>query len=311
MRVQDIVIGLIIVVIWGINFIFIKLGVQDIPPLLLGVLRFLVASIPAIFFLPRPPITWRWLIALGLTINVGQFGFLFLGMKLGMPAGIASLLLQSQSFFTLAIAVMLTGEQWHLNNLLGLGLSAVGMAIIGFQQGGSMTITGFCLTLAAAISWGVGNIIMRKTTKDLPTSSMLALVVWSGAVSIIPLAILSLFVEGFSSWQTAWHSHTSIAIGSVFYLAYFASLGAYTLWAKLLSRYPATTVAPFSLLVPVIGMSSAALFLGEAISFSQVLGALLVMAGLVVHVFGEHFTNRKAKIFVDMEKDNMISLRKV
>jgi len=297
----DIFRGFIVVIVWGINFIAIKLGVQNVPPLLLGVLRFIVATIPAIFFLPRPPITWGKLIAIGFTINVGQFGLLFLGMKLGMPAGLASLLLQSQSFFTLIIAVTLTGERWQWNNLAGMILAALGMVIIGLHQGGNMTLIGFWLTLAAAISWAIGNIIMRQATVEAPPFSMLSLIVWIGAVSIIPLAILSLSVEGFSSWQTAWQSLSWTAVGSVIYLAYFATLGAYTLWAKLLSHYPATVVAPFSLLVPVIGMSCSTIFLGETISFFQAIGALLIMVGLVVHVVGERLTNLKTKLLVNLK----------
>lgn len=289
MRGRDILLGLIVVVIWGLNFIVIKVGLKDVPPLLLVTLRFLAASLPAIFFLPRPPIAWRWLIALGLALNVGQFAFLFLGMKLGMPAGLASLVLQSQAFFTLALAVLLLRERWHWNHVAGLGLASCGMAVIGSQQGGSMTAIGFWLTLAGAASWSIGNIIMRRATQGVPPFSMLALVVWAGAVAILPLALLSWWIEGPTAWRAAWQAYTGVTVGSVIYLAYFATLIGFGLWGKLLSRYPAGVVSPFALLVPVVGISSSALLLGEALSFCQIVGALLVMAGLVVHVFGERW----------------------
>ena len=294
MKRHDLIIGLIVIIVWGINFIAIKLGLQNMPPLLLGTLRFLLACFPAIFFLPRPPIRWPWLIALGLSINVGQFAFLFLSMKVGMPAGLASLLLQSQAFFTLFIAVMWFGERWHWNQLVGLTLSVCGMAIIGLQQGGDMTVTGFGLILAAAACWGIGNITMRQATLGVPNFSMLSLVVWSGAVAILPLALLSLVLEGYDTWLTAFQSATWTTVGSVVYLAFFATLVGYGLWGKLLSRYPASVVSPLALMVPLVGLSSSALFLGESLSVEQNLGALLVMLGLAIHVFGGRWKNKKA-----------------
>ncbi len=283
---KDFGIGLIVVVLWGLNFIAIKVGLQDAPPLLLGALRFLAAVVPAIFFIKKPPVPWRWLIALGLSINVGQFAFLFMGMKFGMPAGLASLVMQSQAFFTLGIAVVFLGEHWRWNHLTGLALAACGMAVIGLQQDTGMTAIGFWLVLGASLSWGIGNVITRKATQGVPPFSMLALVVWSGAVAILPLALLSLMVEGPASWVAAWHGFTWSTGLSVAYLAYAATLGGYGLWGILLSRYPAATVSPFALLVPVVGMSSSALLLGESLSIWQMAGAVLVMAGLVINVFG-------------------------
>lgn len=295
---RDIGIGLIVVILWGLNFIAIKVGLGNMPPLLLAAIRFVVVCLPAIFFLPRPPVAWRWLIALGLTINVGQFAFLFMGINLGMPTGLASLIHQSQAFFTLIIAALFIGEKWHWNHLAGLIIAAGGIVVIASQQNSSMTAVGFWLNLAGAASWGAGNVIMRRATQGSPPFSMLALVVWAGAVAILPLTLLSLYIEGLAAWQEAWHSVTWTTVASVIYLAYFATLCGYGLWGKLLSRYPAAVVSPFALLVPVIGMSSAALFLGEAFSLHQIIGALLLMTGLVVHVFGGSFGKKQ------LEKNN-------
>jgi len=216
---------------------------------------------------------------------------------MGMPAGLASLIVQSQAFFTLAIAVAVLSEHWRWSHILGLILAACGMAIIGFQQEGSMTTLGFWLTLAAAASWGIGNIIMRRATQGVPPYSMLALVVWAGAIAVLPLMLLSWCIEGPVAWQKAWLSTNWTAVAAVAYLAYFATLGGFGLWGKLLSRYPASVVSPFSLLVPVIGMSSSVFFLGEVLSLWQMLGATLVMAGLVVHVFGERLDKYKEMRF--------------
>jgi len=302
MQRRDLIIGLLVIIVWGLNFIAIKLGLQDMPPLLLGALRFLLACFPAILFLPRPPIPWTWLIALGMSINVGQFAFLFLGMKVGMPAGLASLVLQSQAFFTLFIAVAWFDERWQWNHLVGLTLSACGMTIIGLQQGGDMTVTGFGLTLAASACWGIGNVIMRRATLGVPIFSMLSLVVWAGAVAILPLTLLSWVLEGYNAWMTAFRSPTLISVGSVIYLAFLATLVGYGLWGKLLSRYPAAIVSPLALMVPLVGMSSSAIFLGESLSLEQSLGALLVMLGLVIHVFGIFWKSKKTITGLQNEK---------
>ncbi|MBP7071922.1 MAG: EamA family transporter [Clostridia bacterium] len=286
MSKHDIGIGLIVAVLWGLNFIAIKLGLADMPPLLLATIRFIIVCIPAIFFLPKPPVGWRQLIALGLTLNVGQFAFLFVGIKLGMPAGLSSLVHQSQAFFTLVFAALILGERWEWNNLTGLIIAAGGMVVVGSQQGGSMTAAGFWLTLCASSSWGMGNVVIRRASKDTPPFSMLSLVVWAGAVAILPLGLLSLLFEGPAVWKTAWDSLNWVTLVSIIYLAYFASLCGYGLWGRLLSRYPAAAVAPFSLLVPIIGMSSAVLFLNETFSLWQIIGAILVMLGLAVNVFG-------------------------
>ncbi|WP_378956658.1 EamA family transporter [Pelosinus sp. sgz500959] len=296
MKQRDIIIGLLVIIVWGLNFIAIKLGLQDVPPLLLVTLRFVFACFPAIFFLPKPPVSWPWLIALGLSINVGQFSFLFLGMKMGMPAGLASLVLQSQAFFTLFVAVTWCNEVWRWNHLLGLAVSACGMAIIGLQQGGNMTIVGFGLTLAAAACWGIGNIIMRRATLGVPPFSILSLIVWAGVVAILPLALLSWLLEGPAAWLTVFHTPTWTMFGSIIYLALFATLVGYGLWGKLLSRYPAAIVSPLALMVPLVGMSSSAIFLGESLSFAQSIGALLVMLGLVVHVLGGCWNDKKTKV---------------
>ncbi|MDF2890102.1 MAG: O-acetylserine/cysteine exporter [Clostridia bacterium] len=305
MNRRDIGIGLIVVVLWGLNFNAIKLGLGNMPPLLLATIRFMVVCLPAIFFLPRPPVAWHWLIALGLTLNVGQFAFLFIGMKLGMPAGLSSLIHQSQAFFTLLIAVLFIGERLHWNNLLGLVIAAGGMLLIAAQQGSNTTAIGFALTLAGAASWGTGNVIMRRATQGVPPFSMLALVVWAGAVAILPLGLLSFFIEGPAAWQTAIHSINWITVASIIYLAYFATLCGYGLWGKLLSKYPAATVAPFALLVPVIGMSSATLLFGEAFSLWQLIGALLVMMGLFVHVFGGRWIKRSSNCQASQVPDHL------
>lgn len=286
MKIRDVGLGVIVVILWGLNFIAIKVGLRDAPPLMLGALRFMAAAFPAIFFIKKPPVLWKWLIALGLSINVGQFAFLFMGMQHGMPAGLSSLVLQSQVFFTLGIAAVFLKEKWRWNHVVGLALAAAGMTVIGLQQNVGMKPLGFWLVICASASWATGNVITRKATQGVPPFSMLGLVVWSGAVAILPLTVLSLMFEGTAVWTSAWGGFSGTTVLAIGYLAYGATLGGYGLWGKLLSRYPAATVSPLALLVPIVGMSSSAIILKESLSLWQIIGATMVMGGLVINVFG-------------------------
>ena len=286
MNRRDIGLGLVVVTLWGLNFIPIKLGVAEVPPLMLVAMRFFLVAIPAVFFMPRPPIPWKGLIAMSMTLYVAQFGFLFLGIKMGMPSGLASLVHQSQAFFTLLVAVVFLKEKLHWHHLAGLFIASLGIGIIAYEQNASASALGFWLVLTGSFSWGVGNVIMRKVTLGVPSFSMLSLVVWAGLISFFPTAMLSFVIEGLDSWQAAFASMNWVSLASVAYLAYAASLIGYGLWGRLLAKYPATTVAPFSLLVPIVGLSSTALFFGEAITLLQGMGSLLVMSGLVLNVFG-------------------------
>lgn len=282
MSPKDLLLALVVIVVWGMNFVVIKVGLEEMPPLLLGALRFLLAAFPAILFIKRPQIPLRWLLAYGLTISFGQFALLFSAMSLGMPAGLASLVLQSQAFFTLLFAVLLLGERLHRANLFGLLVAAAGLLLIGLQGDRIMTLAGFALTIGAAAMWALGNIITRKLGKV----NLVGLVVWGSLIPPLPFLALSWLLEGPQAMESALRGLGLNSILVLIYLAFGATILGYGLWSRLLSRYPASQVAPFSLLVPVVGLSSAALLLDEHLSGLQLLGALLVMCGLLLNVCG-------------------------
>jgi O-acetylserine/cysteine efflux transporter len=288
MPLKDMLLALVVVLAWGLNFIAIKLGLHGIPPMLLGALRFFFAAVPAVFFIKRPNVPWRWLILYGLTISFGQFALLFSAIYVGMPAGLASLVMQAQAFFTLLFAVLLLNERLRMQHLFGLLIAAAGLAIIGMQGGHTMTIAGFLLTLCAALSWSAGNIVTKKIGKV----DMLGLVVWGSLLPPLPFLAMSLWLESPQAIATALSNISMVSILSILYLAFIATLLGYSLWSRLLSRYPASHVAPFSLLVPVIGLSSASLLLGEQLTSAQMLGTVFVMVGLGVNVFGHHIAGR-------------------
>jgi O-acetylserine/cysteine efflux transporter len=282
MSPKDLLLALVVIVAWGVNFVVIKIGLHGVPPMLLGTLRFMLAAFPAVFFVRRPAVPLRWMIAYGLTISFGQFVFLFSGIYVGMPPGLASLVLQAQAFFTLLFAALFLHERLRAQNFIGLAVAACGLLVIGLQGGRSMPLTGFVLILMAALMWALGNIV----TKKVGQIDLLGLVVWGSLVPPLPFLALSLWLEGPARIGAALHGIGLVSLGAIAYLAFVATLTGYGLWSRLLSRYPASQVAPFSLLVPLVGMSASALLLGERLSMMELGGAALVMAGLAINVFG-------------------------
>ena len=277
--------ALLIVFAWGFNFVIIHWGLDGVPPLLLGALRFTLVAFPAILFVPRPRISWRWLLAYGHTISFGQFAFLFTAMKIGMPAGIASLVLQSQVLFTLLFAALLLREHWLPHQPFTLGIAALGLFVLATQQGqNGMTLAGFLLTVAAAASWGMGNIINRYITRE-GSLNLLSLVVWSGLIPPVPFFIASYWLEGPALIAESLQQIQLHSVLAVVYLALVATLYGYVAWGRLLQRYPVAQVAPLTLLVPLVGLMCARLFLDEQLTRWQWLGILLVLLGLVLNIF--------------------------
>ena len=288
MAPKDLLLALVVVIAWGINFVVIKVGLHGVPPMLLGALRFGLAALPAVFFVKRPQMPWRWLLAYGATISFGQFAFLFSAMYVGMPAGLASLVLQAQAFFTLIFAGVFLHERFRAPNVVGLAIASGGLAVIGMQGGHAMTLAGFVLTLCAAGSWALGNIVTKKVGKV----DLVGLVVWGSLIPPLPFLALSYAFEGPQRIVAALSGIGATSIFAVVYLAFIATLLGYGLWSRLLARYPASQVAPFSLLVPIVGLASASVFLDEHLTTPQIAGAALVMAGLAVNVFGGWLVRR-------------------
>ncbi|QNH02803.1 EamA family transporter [Pseudomonas sediminis] len=282
MTPKDLLLALLVIVVWGLNFVVIKVGLHGMPPMLMGALRFMLAAFPAILFVRRPQVPLRWMLAYGMTISVGQFAFLFYAMYVGMPAGLASLVLQSQAFFTLFFAALFLGERLRGSNLFGLLVAASGLVLIGLQGGQAMTLAGFALTIAAASMWALGNVVTRKLGKV----NLVGLVVWGSLIPPLPFLALSLWLEGPELISQSLRSLSLDSLLVLAYLAFGATILGYGLWSRLLSRYPASQVAPFSLLVPVVGISSSALLLDERLGSLQMVGAALVMAGLLINVWG-------------------------
>jgi len=293
---KDGLLALLVVVVWGLNFVVIKVGLHNMPPLMLAGLRFMLVAIPAIFFVARPKIPLSLLLGYGLTISFGQFAFLFSAIKFGMPAGLASLVLQAQAFFTIILGAFVFGERLQGKQLAGITLAVFGVLVLieASLNGQHVAMLGFFLTLAAAFSWACGNIFNKKIMQHEARPAVMSLVVWSALIPILPFMLASYLLDGPAVMVQSLVNIDLTTILSLVYLAFVATIIGYGIWGSLLGRYETWRVAPLSLLVPVVGIASAALLLGETLSTLQLLGAVLIMGGLYINVFGLRIRRAKA-----------------
>ncbi|MEP8635891.1 O-acetylserine/cysteine exporter [Enterobacter hormaechei] len=285
---KDGLLALLVVVVWGLNFVVIKMGLHNMPPLMLAGLRFLLVAFPALLFVARPKIPLKLLLGYGLTISFGQFAFLFCAIKFGMPAGLASLVLQVQAFFTIILGAFVFGERLQGKQLAGISLAVFGVLVLieGSLNGQHVALLGFMLTLAAGLSWACGNIFNKLIMQHETRPPVLSLVVWSALIPIVPFMAASFFLDGPQAMLKSLVEIDLTTILSLIYLALVASIIGYGIWGSLLGRYETWRVAPLSLLVPVVGLASAALLLDETLSALQLCGAGMIMAGLYINVFG-------------------------
>lgn len=272
----------------GFSFVPMKVGLREIPPFTMAALRFLFAALPMVFFVRRPRMPWRFVVGYGLAIGVGQFGSLFLALSLGMPVGLASLVIQVQIFFTIGLGIAFLGDHVQRHNLAGAIIAAAGLillAVFKLTSRSTGTFLGFLLVLLAAFCWGVGNIVAKRAAR-VHGADMLALVVWSSLIPPLPLLALAYALEGGPEAFQAVASAGVLTWGCVLFVAWGATLFGFASWAGLMNRYPTALIAPFALLIPVSGLASGVLLMGETLAPLQMLGVLLVFAGLAENTYG-------------------------
>ncbi len=280
LSLKHFLLALAVVAVWGTNFVVIKVALGQMPPLLFATLRFTVAILPAIFFLPRPNVPWRNLAAYGLLIGVGQFGLLFVAMNGHISPGLASLVIQIQVFFTIGLSMHLSGEHLQRVQWLALAMATAGIGVIVLHTDGTTTLLGLGLILLAALSWAGGNIVARNAGRV----NMVAYVVWSSLFAVPPLAALALLFEGWDAVAAGLRHADGATWLAVAWQAWGNSLFGYAAWGWLLSRYAAATITPMALLVPLFGMGGAALWLGEGLPAWKLGAATLVMGGLALNL---------------------------
>ncbi|MDB5763244.1 MAG: Permease of the drug/metabolite transporter superfamily [Herminiimonas sp.] len=287
MKPFDILIALMVVVIWGFNFVVIKIGLQGLPPVLFTALRFVFAALPMVFFIKRPAVPWKLLAGYAMFQFALQFTLLFSGMQLGFPPGLASLVIQLQAFFTIGLAVLVLGERPLMTQLAGALIAFSGMALVAAQLDAKATVIGFVMVVSGGFCWGVANIFTKKIGKVNP----LALVVWGSLIASPPLLIASLVIEGPRAWADAAAHLDWLSVGAVLFQSYPNTLVGFGIWSMLMRKYPTASIAPFTLLVPVTGMLSSAAVLGEPLQWWKITAGMLVLCGLALNQFGELLFN--------------------
>jgi len=298
----------LVAVIWGVNFVVIDLGLGDVPPTLFVAMRFVAVVLPAILVVPRPSARWRDILLVGTFMSLGQFGLLYTALALGMPAGLASLVLQAQVGLTVLFAAAALREVPTRAQLVGVLVGAVGLVVVGVGRSASTPALAFVVTLAAASSWAIGNVVQRRvgsrrrleldqgsTSRDHGSTSRgrqrgpapawadgLSMTVWSALVVPVPMVGLALWTDGPDAVGHAL-THLSVApLLSTAYTAWLASLVGYGTWNALLARYPASAVVPFTMLVPPVGMLAAWAVLGEVPNAAEVTGGAVLLLGVAL-----------------------------
>ncbi|MBY0234385.1 MAG: EamA family transporter [Burkholderiaceae bacterium] len=283
MPFKHFLLALAVVAIWGSNFVVIRLGLNTLPPLLFAALRFGFAVLPAIFFLKKPDLPWRLLASYGLLIGVGQFGLLFLAMRgpqAAISPGLASLVIQTQVFFTLMLAMRVTREMVKPYQWLALLLAAAGIGVIASHTDGSATPLGLVMILLAAFSWACANMVGKRAGRV----NMLAFMVWTSVFAVPPLLMLSLVFEGPALMAQGLAHADAVTWAAVLWQAVGNTLFGYGVWGWLLARHAPATIVPMALLVPIFGMSTAAWVLGESLPGWKLLAAGLVLGGLALNL---------------------------
>lgn len=286
MQLRHILLAITVAALWGFNFIAVKVGLSEMPPFLYCFARFVVACFPFLLFLKEPPpfmkkpaVSWLLIIGIGFSLGVAKFGFMFMGLHLGMSAGIASLVLQSQVFFTTFFSVLMLADSLRINQVIGMIIAFGGIAIIGINLHEESTLVGFLLILAAAISWAFCNIMIKLAGKV----NMFSLVLWTSLVPILPMYLLSFIYEGPEALPNMLAQMTALGWACLLFTVCGATWVGSTLWGILLRTYNASVVAPFALLIPVFGITFGHIFLAEQFNFITYAACGVVFLGLVIN----------------------------
>ena len=293
MPITHIFLAILVATIWGLNFIFIKLSLIEFHPLLLGSLRFILASVPAILFIKPPSMPFKLVVLYGVVMFAIQFTFLFVGMHVGMTPGMASLIMQVQVFFSIFFAYIALSEVPKLMQIIGALISFIGIGLVSLHlDQNNITFLGFLCVLVAATAWGLGNLIIKMNNK----TNMISLVIWGNFVAFIPMVILTLIVEGPSSIIYSYNHVSIIGVSSLLYTVCLSTWVGYISWNWLLSKYPMGTIVPFTLLVPVVGILSSVLIMKEPFESWKIFTSILVITGLYINIMSTRYYYNKIKL---------------
>jgi len=302
MKFHHIVFAVIVAAIWGFNFIAVKIGLSEMPPFLYGGARFVVAAFPLLWFIKKPAVSWSLIIGIGMSLGVAKFGLMFLGMHVGMSAGLASLVLQSQAFFTTAFSAMLLGDKVKSNQIIGMLIAFVGIGLIGFTLNEGSTLLGFLMIIGAAISWTICNILIKLAGNV----NMFSLVLWTSLIPPLPMYLLSYTIEGPSALPEMLSQMTIVGWACLLFTACASTWVGATIWGILLRTYDASIVAPYSLLIPIFGITFGHIVLSEKFTLITYGACCLVFFGLIINQWGM----RKGQNIPGARQDALVALEK-
>ena len=281
LSLRHLVLALAVIAVWGTNFVVIRIGLDQLPPVLFAALRFVCALIPAVFFLKRPAVSWANLAAYGLFGGAGQFGLLFIAMRGHISPGLASLVIQAQVFFTIGLSVKIAKERVQAFQVVALAIGAVGIVVIASHTDLSTTPLGLGLVLLAALCWAIANLLVKRSGAP----NMLSYVVWASLFAAPPLLVLSWVTEGWPAIAAGLSQAGPATWAAVLWQALGNTLFGYAVWGWLLARYSAGAVTPLALLIPVFGMGASAIWLSEPLPPWKIAAAGLILGGLAINVF--------------------------
>jgi O-acetylserine/cysteine efflux transporter len=281
-----------VTLIWGTNFVFIKYGLDELPPFLFAAIRFFLVAFHLVFFMKRPKAGWGLIAAYGLLIGFGQFGVLFYAMQNDISPGLASLVVQTQIFFSIIFAIFMFKETIKPAQWIALLISFSGIALIGSKVDDNTTLLGLVLVLIAAMSWAMGNMVIKKAGKV----DIIAFLAYSSLFTVPVLFAMSLYFEGWTLMKSSIQSASMTSVYVVLWQTIGNTLIGYGIWNYLISRYNASVVTPWALLVPVSGMMASYLMLGEPMPIWKIIAALLILTGLALNIYMSVRTVRKARV---------------
>ena len=294
MNIKDFLVAVVITFIWGINFSVIKLGLTSLDPFMLSGLRFLLCALPLIFFIKKPDVDMKYLVSYGLIFGVGLWGMVSLGIYFGISSGMASLVLQMSVFFTIVLGYFIMGDKIDISKKIGFVLAMIGMSLIISVTDGSITYLGLALVLVGAFSWAVTNLIIKKAQ----TTQIFSFIIWSSLFSPIPLFVLAYLTQGEIVYIEFYQNLDKNAIFSILFQVYPTTLLGYWVWNSLLKKYPVSTVAPISLLVPIFGLYGSYLIFNENIDSTKILACIIILLALAINTFG-----KKVGEFINIKKN--------